>query len=55
MVKLIQLLIFGHIHESYGYTNVTGVHSYNVSYTGSNFRETNNPVEIILDNKGKLK
>ncbi len=45
--------IFGHIHEGYGYSDVTGMKSYNVSYVDQTYRNTRNPVEILLDIKKK--
>lgn len=46
--------IAGHVHEGYGYSNISGTHSYNVSYVGKNFSSLNPPVEIRLNNKNRL-
>jgi Icc-related predicted phosphoesterase len=46
--------VYGHIHEGYGYTNLTGTHSYNVSYVDGNYHETRKLVEIVLDKNGKI-
>ena len=46
--------ICGHIHEGYGYTNITGVHSYNVSYISGKFDRINEPVSIRLDDKKRV-
>ena len=47
--------VFGHIHEGYGYSRASNIHSFNVAYTGDYFDMTNKPVEIVLDNNKKLK
>jgi Icc-related predicted phosphoesterase len=53
--KIPYIHIFGHIHEGFGYTNITGVHSYNVSYLDGRYEKTRQPVEINLDSNGKIK
>lgn len=53
-IKKPRIHVFGHIHEGYGYSNISGKHSYNVSYVDQAYRATRAPVEIRLDNNGKI-
>jgi len=53
-IKQPKVHIFGHIHEGFGHTKISGKESYNVSYVDQYYQNTNRVVKILLDKDGKV-
>jgi len=57
-IKIINVLpkmvVFGHIHEGYGYRSTNNISFFNASVLNSDYNYTNKPILVILDDNNNI-